>query len=221
MTEEDKFNRFLDAQEHPEKYSDEELQEILQEGKDFAKLKSALMEERANNADLDIDAEWKNFCDSHKVKNDGRRWIRIAAMFVGFVFIASIAFAAMTHFGIIRNPFVKNGTAVVEIKKAAPKKETAKAIKVNNDTIVQLPKVEQAEPAKPVTKVFDNATLTEIMKEIGNYYNVEVVFANNDAKSIRLYFEWNQSKSLDENIAILNSFNQIVFTRQDNTVTIE
>lgn len=218
MTEEAKFNRFLDAQEHPEKYSEKELQEVLQEGDDFAKLKSALMEERASDADLDLDAEWKKFSNEHECKTTGNRWIRIAAMFIGFVFIAGVAFAAMTHLGIISNPFVKNETAVLDTTKADPKKEADKVIKVNNDTITQLPK---AEPAKPVTKVFDNATLVGIMQEIGNYYNVEVVFSNNDAKTIRLYFEWNQSKSLDENIAILNSFNQIVITRQDNTLLVE
>lgn len=218
MTEEEKFNRFLDAQERPEKYSEDELQEILQEGEDLAKLKGALMEERASNADLDIDAEWKKINEGHQSKSADSRWIRIAAMFIGLVFIAGVAFATMTSLGIIRNPFVKNETVVVETAKSTPKKEVAKAIKVNNDTIAQQPK---AEPAKPVTKVFDNATLAGIMQEIGRYYNVEVVFANNDAKAIRLYFEWDQAKSLDENIAILNSFNQIAITRQDNTITIE
>lgn len=216
MTEEEKFNRFLDTQEHPEKFSEEELQEILQEGDDFVKLKSTLMEERASNADLDIDAEWKKFSESHEGKSTSSRWIRIAAMFIGFVFAAGVAFAAMASLGIIRNPFVKTETAVVNTKKSVPKKTAAKTIKVNNDTITQ-----QAEPAKSVTKAFDNATLAEIMQEIGKYYHVEIVFANNDAKTIRLYFKWNQSKSLDENIAILNSFNQIDITRQDNTITIE
>lgn len=218
MTEEEKFNRFLDAQEHSEKYTEEELQEILQEVEDFAKLKGALMEERASDAGLDIDAEWKKFSERHKSKSTGSRWIRIAAMFIGFVFIVGVAFAAMTSLGIIRNPFVKNETVVVDTIKAAPKNEAAKAVKVNNDTVTQRSK---ADTAKPVTKVFDNATLAEIMKEIGKYYDVEVVFANNDAKTIRLYFEWDQAKSLDENIAILNSFNQIAITRQNNTITIE
>lgn len=218
MTEEEKFSRFLDAQEHPEKYSEGELQEILQEDENFAKLKGALMEERASDAELDIDAEWKEFSKKHEGKSTGRRWVRIAAMFIGFIFVAGVAFAAMTRLGIIRNPFFKNEIAVVDTTKLTLKKATTKVIKINNDTITQQPK---AEPAKPVTKVFDNATLAEIMQEIGKYYKVEVVFANNTVKAIRLYFEWNQAKSLDENIAILNSFNQIAITRQNSTVTIE
>lgn len=217
MTEEEKFNRFLDAQEDPEIYSEDELQEILQEGEGFAKLKSVLMEERAGKGSIDVDAEWKKFSKKYGTNKVGSRWMRIAAMFIGFVFIAGAMFAAMTRLGIIQNPFAGNETVAVDTTKTVYQKVAGKTVKVNNDTITQQSK---AEPEKPITKVFDNATLTEIMQEMGKYYQVEVVFANNDVKSVRLYFEWNQAKSLDENIEILNSFNQITITRQAGTITI-
>lgn len=218
MSDEEKNLRFLEAQEHPERFSDEHLCGILPDGKDLADLKRALVTERAATADLDTDAEWKKFSGEHKGKSTGGRWIRIAAMFIGFVFIAGVAFAAMTGLGIIRNPFAKSGAASADTTKVAPKKIATKSIKVNSDTMARQPK---AEPAKPVIRVFDNAPLAEIMQEIVKYYDVEVVFANKDSKTMRLYFEWNQAKSLDENIAILNSFNQIAITRQGNTITVE
>lgn len=218
MRDEEKNLCFLEAQEHPERFSDEHLCGILPDGKDLADLKRALATERAATADLDTDAEWKKFSSEHKGKSTGSRWIRIAAMFIGFVFIAGVAFAAMTSLGIIRNPFVKSGTALADTAKVAPKKIAIKSVKVNNDMMAKQPK---AEPAKPVTRVFDNVPLAEIMQEIVKYYKVEVVFANKDCKTMRLYFEWDQAKSLDENIAILNSFNQIAITRQGNAITVE
>ena len=45
-SDEEKIKRFLDAQEHPEHYTDEELQEIINEAQPIVQLKRALTEQR-------------------------------------------------------------------------------------------------------------------------------------------------------------------------------
>ena len=57
-SDEEKIKRFLDAQEHPEHYTDEELQEIINEAQPIVQLKRALTEERAENEDIDVDSAW-------------------------------------------------------------------------------------------------------------------------------------------------------------------
>ena len=56
---------------------------------------------------------------------------------------------------------------------------------------------------------------------MAKYYGVEVNFANETAKHIRLHFEWDQAKSLDDNIQVLNSFQQITITRDGNKIVVE
>ncbi len=219
MTEEEKYNRFLDAQEHPENYSEDALKEILHDGESLAMLKRALMEERANKADIDVDDEWADFCTNHLEVHNARRLMRIAAIFIGVIFVVGVAFAAMTRLGIIRNPFTRSEIVAVKDSVKAPAEEPqskqAPARNDASDTVAPANKVE------PITKVFDNTTLATILDDIGKYYGVKVFFADSEKKSTRLYFEWNQANSLDEVIDVLNSFNQITITRQDDTITVE
>ena len=48
-SDEEKIKRLLDAQEHPEHYTDEELREIIRDARPLALLKRALTEERAED----------------------------------------------------------------------------------------------------------------------------------------------------------------------------
>lgn len=56
---------------------------------------------------------------------------------------------------------------------------------------------------------------------MAEYYHVEVTYANEEAKSIRLLFEWDQKKSLDDNLVLLNSFQQININREGNKLTVD
>lgn len=60
---EEKCRRFLDAQEHPEKYTDEQLDAIIHDNADIVNLKRAFMQERAERETINTVAtrvgEWK------------------------------------------------------------------------------------------------------------------------------------------------------------------
>ena len=143
------------------------------------------------------------------------RWLHVAAVFLGCVLLAGVAFAAMTRLGWIRSPFVAEKPEVAQRTPvtAVPHDTTSTA-----DSLA--PRQETKKPA-PVVKVFDNATLSDILSAMGQYYGLKVVYRSESAKAIRLHFEWDQAKSVDANIAILNGFQQITITRSGDTLNVE
>ncbi len=237
-SDEEKIKRLLDAQEHPEHYTDEELREIIRDARPLARLKRALVEERAEDEEIDVEKAWKAFSqsrpdsscsketettsgaspkDSHPNGPLSRhripRWMHVAAVFLGCVFLAGVTFAAMTRLGWIHSPFAAKKP---ELAQRAP--VTAVSRDTTADSIT--PKLETKKPA-PVVKVFDNATLSDILSAMGQYYGLKVVYSSATAKAIRLHFEWDQAKSIDANIAILNGFQQISITRNGDTLNVE
>lgn len=220
-SDEEKIKRLLDAQEHPEHYTDEELREIIHDARPLAQLKRALAEERANDEDINVEKAWKAFSQSHPdcshphFRHHIPRWLHVAAVFLGCVLLAGVAFAAMTRLGWIRSPFVAEKPEVAQRASviAVPRDTTSTA-----DSLA--PKQETKKPV-PVVKVFDNTTLSDILSAMGQYYGLKVVYRSESAKTIRLHFEWDQAKSIDANIAILNGFQQITITRSGDTLNVE
>ena len=220
-SDEEKIKRLLDAQEHPEHYTDEELREIIHDARLLALLKRALTEERAEDEDIDVEKAWKVFSQTHPDSSHPLsrhripRWLHVAAVFLGCVFLAGVAFAAMTRLGWIRSPFAAEKSEVVQ---HAPVTAALRDTTATADSIT--PKQETKKPA-PVVKVFDNTTLSDILSAMGQYYGLKVVYSTATAKAIRLHFEWDQAKSVDANIVILNGFQQISITRNGDTLNVE
>ena len=220
-SDEEKIKRLLDAQEHPEHYTDEELREIIHDARPLTQLKRALAEERADDEDINVEKAWKAFSLSHPDSSHPHsrqrvpRWLHVAAVFLGCVFLAGVAFAAMTRLGWIRSPFAAEMPEVVQ---RAPVTAVSRDTTATADSIT--PKQETKKPAS-VVKVFDNTTLSDILSAMGQYYGLKVVYRSESAKAIRLHFEWDQAKSVDANIVILNGFQQITITRNGDTLNVE
>ena len=220
-SDEEKIKRLLDAQEHPEHYTDQELREIIHDARPLAQLKRAISEERADDEDINVEKAWKAFSQSHPESSHPLsrhripRWLRVAAVFLGCVLLAGVAFAAMTRLGWIRSPFAAEKSEVVQ---RAPIMAVPRDTASTADSLAS--KQEKKKPA-PVVKVFDNTTLSDILSAMGQYYGLKVVYRSESAKAIRLHFEWDQAKSIDANIAILNGFQQIAITRSGDTLNVE
>lgn len=239
-SDEEKIKRLLDAQEHSEHYTDEELCEIIRDARPLARMKRALMEARTEDEDINVEKAWKAFSLSHPDSSRSNepetassglssveshptaqpshhrvpRWLRVAAVFLGCVFLAGVTFAAMTRLGWIQSPFAEEKP---EVAQRAPIMAVPRDTASTADSLA--PKQEK-KPA-PVVKVFDNATLSDILSVMAQYYSLKVVFRSATAKAIRLHFEWDQAKSVDANIAILNGFQQISITRNGDTLNVE
>lgn len=68
---------------HPEKYTDEQLDQMLDE---------------TNIPVPDANEAWERFQKAHVVAKSETTWYKIAAMFIGVIMLSGIAYAAISHF---------------------------------------------------------------------------------------------------------------------------
>ncbi len=218
-----KTDLLLQMMEQPQHYTAEEWQEILadEECRELytlmSKTQSAIDATRAEQEVTDdmIDAEWQLLSDE-KRKATGRRvsgnevrsekysLLKFAAMFVGILMLSGIAFAAI-HIASHYN---------------APKERETKVIK-NSQPSTSSPQL--AEPdtiAAPQPKLYDNVPLGEIFEELSAYYNVKVVYQNEDAPRLRLFYQWKPEYTLEKVVEMLNNFEWIQIQTENDTLFI-
>ena len=220
MKNQDKIELLLDIQEHPEKYSGEQLNSMLAEDEELAEMmeqlattKRAMTKEEAEDEQLDMDALWQEFEDEHKLEFDEPETKRvsmplrkIAAMFIGVALTAGVAFAAIQ---IVRS-VSKPAPEPTKIEAPAAPKAAQPNDEVPADTVVAV---------KPV--VFDNVELAQIMAQIAAHYKAEVEIENEDAGAYRLYFEWNSQETLEHVVERLNRFESINIELNNNKMTVK
>lgn len=212
MTEEEKIMRMLEAQEHPERYSNKDIDDILDDINDVADLKRAFIDEDARLENTDVEEAWNRFETMHRLTT-GHSLLKIAASIVGILFVCAFAYAAGIGLGIVSNPFHKE---VVERTKTTHAVATTEDSP--GDTVLGTTTKEVKETPKVVS--FDNEELGNILSQIGVYYNVKVSYASDKVRHIRLHFNWNPTNNLDDVIALLNSFQQINIVREGNVLTV-
>ena len=220
MKNQDKIELLLDIQEHPEKYSDEQLNSMLAEDEELAEMmeqlattKRAMTKEEAEDEQLDMDVLWQEFETEHELEFDEPETKRvsmplrkIAAMFIGVALTAGVAFAAIQ---IVRS-VSKPAPEPTKIEAPAAPKAAQPDDEVPADTVVAV---------KPV--VFDNVELAQIMAQIADHYKAEVEIENEDAGAYRLYFEWNSQETLEHVVERLNRFESINIELNNNKMTVK
>lgn len=206
MEQEEKIRLLLTMQEHPERFTDAELGQLLEDPELSALLqqlslaKSALVWQDARHEDAGADTRWARLT---RPRSHGRLR-RVAAILAGLVVMAGLALAAMHwagHLGRPVPPPVPSAKAVPETASVA-KKATAAA----SDTL---------------TVVFDNVTLEAMLRRMAKHYGVSVRFENKQAWSLRLYFEWNGGESLDETVRRLNLFESFSIKTDNHQIVVE
>ena len=207
----DKFEKILDMIDHQEKYSDEEIREILQD-EECRKLYQTMMEVdsalvKQETPVVDIDKEWEKFEEVHSDelngknddKNNGRwaSWRKMAASIAGFILVSGIAFAAIhTYIKKSQEPMLANESHTELVAKDSVEQVAAKD---------SLAKVEK--PA--IHKTFENVAFDKMIAEIAAYYDMQVKFENAEAKSLRLYYEWDSHSSIESIVKELNQFENV------------
>ena len=68
---------------------------------------------------------------------------------------------------------------------------------------------------------FEKAPLGDIMRELGRWYNINIVFENPRKMDIRMQFVAEKTQSINEIVNSLNSLGGARFTLGDNEITIE
>lgn len=219
MNKDEKQLMLFDMQEHPEKYTAEQVADLLADAevkeflRDMAMARMAV--KKANPQKVDVDEAWKEFSKANvadiatKTKAVYRSKIKVAASIAGIIFLSGFTFAAVQN-GWLRF-FSSDKTTDDE---ATPEQVTttivpAKDSEERKDTLSM----------KPI--VFDNTELGVILAEMSEFYRVKVEYLNAETKHVRLFFNWNKTNTLEQNLEILNAFDRIQIDYVDGILKVK
>lgn len=224
----DKFEKILDIIDHQEKYSDEEIREILQD-EECRKLYQTMMEvdSALENPSpiINVDEEWEKFSQEHQLQEEATQnaaqeaashpitsWRKLAASIAGFVLISGIAFAAI-HTYIKRSQEPTQVTA--DTHPEVIKSDSAKQVAAKDS-------LAHPKPEKPaIHKTFENVAFEQMISEIASYYDLQVKFENNEDKTLRLYYEWDSHLSIENIVKELNQFDNVNIELQQNELIVK
>lgn len=224
----DKFEKILDIIDHQEKYSDEEIREVLQD-EECRKLYQTMMEvdSALENPSpiINVDEEWEKFSQEHQLQEEATQnaaqeaashpitsWRKLAASIAGFVLISGIAFAAI-HTYIKRSQEPTQVTA--DTHPEVIKSDSAKQVAAKDS-------LAHPKPEKPaIHKTFENVAFEQMISEIASYYDLQVKFENNEDKTLRLYYEWDSHLSIENIVKELNQFENVNIELQQNELIVK
>lgn len=224
----DKFEKILDIIDHQEKYSDEEIHEILQD-EECRKLYQTMVEVdsalESPSPIINVDEEWEKFSQEHQLQEEATQnaaqeaashpitsWRKLAASIAGFVLISGIAFAAI-HTYIKRSQEPTQVTA--DTHPEVIKSDSAKQVAAKDS-------LAHPKPEKPaIHKTFENVSFEQMISEIASYYDLQVKFENNEDKTLRLYYEWDSHLSIENIVKELNQFENVNIELQQNELIVK
>lgn len=191
-TSADQIQEYQAMQAHPERYSDEQIQAMID----------------VVDQVPDVEAEWNRFEQKHGKPVSAPhyalpRWSRRAASVLAIVVSMGLLYAAAVSTGLLPSPFALQPDREVSPESAAG----ANAADV---------------PLQTEVKVYDNVALSLILAEIADYYHVSISYENVSVQTMRLFFRWDQSLSIEQTVQALNSFERIrIVARDSKTLVVE
>lgn len=230
MDRDSKIKKLLDMQEHPEQYSEQELEQMLRdtEAQELmeatAQLKQALTWERllsgsssgmgdqrsevhTSKETTDVDSEWQQFAKTHFDQSKPKRnWLQVAAMFIGILFVTGFTFAAIHLWN--------------HIPRFSPKSEGDETALVEDTVERATSPLPAEEGAEAELIVFDNVSLDSIAKDIAAYHHLPMEIENDEARQLRFFFEWNQKDSLQEVVEKLNMFEHVTLAVENGKLMV-
>ncbi len=217
----DNIDRLLDALEHPENYSDAEVEQLLtdSEAREVYDMLRKTADASAPVSEINLDEEWRRF----EAKQPKRspvilRWLSFmasrnaAAVIIALVGTLAVVAATIgvTHYFIANNE-------MAQTEQTEPQKQTA----IADSNVAPTDTIPTETTPLPETIVFKGENLERILADMAGYYGVTVKFNQDVAKSLLLYFEWDQSLPLNEVVEQLNNFEQINITLTDKALTVK
>ena len=232
MNKDEKRMMLFDIQEHPERYTDEQIESLLadEEVKDFfEELAMARMAgKKAKSEKVDVDEAWKKFSKQH-VSDEAddasgtavRRWLlsrrmKISASIIGVIFLSGVAWATAIHQGWVKGFSSSDNSS--HINKV---EQTSASASLSADSIKGKTMVAKKNSVDMKPMVFDNAELKDVLTLFASFYQVKVEYVNAEAQHVRLFFNWDKQRSLQQNIEILNAFDRINISYENGTLKVE
>ena len=203
-----KTDLLLQMMEQPHQYTAEEWQDILADDECrelytlMSMTQSAVDAARVDKEVTDemIDEEWQRLSSVQSTF----QLRKFAAIFIGILMLSGIAFAAI-HIISHSDSHKEKDTVAVSI--ASP---LTRQSPLPQDTI-----------AAPQPKLYENVPLGDIFEELSGYYNVKVVYQNEDAPRLRLFYQWRPEYTLEKVVEMLNNFEWIQIQTENDTLFIK
>ena len=220
------ITRLLEMLENPETYSEQEIHDIIDHDEDTRHAYRLLVAAKQgyihqqDETSADAETAWKRM-ENEKLKTSSEnhskhlhapftifnfQFSKVAATFIGILFVTGFAFAAIHLWSIAPTPSPKNegnDTALVE--------DTIESVATPSPAAVE---------AEGVSIVFDNVALDSIAKEIAAYHHLPMEIENEEARQLRFFFEWNQKDSLQEVVEKLNMFEHVTMAVENGKLMV-
>lgn len=209
----DELEQLLHMAEHPEQYTDEQIENLLadEEARAYYELmatarsgfeyrkgsQAAHNTESSSPQHLSFNTQHQSLTTQHPI------WRRVAAVVAVLLVISGLALAAI---------FVERR------QQPAPPANTQQPSPITHHPAAVTPLAPQPEPQQVL---FEDAELQTILQQVGEYYQKKVVFSNDSTRHIRLYIKWNQAESANEMIERLNNFEKVNIKLDGNNIISE
>lgn len=168
---------------------------------------------------MNVDKAWKKFADKQGLKannasgkTSSNRW-KIAASIIGVIFLSGITLAAI-HSGIFRS-------SSSDETSQAKTEQVSSTSDLNRMDSIKVSATEKADSLDLKPVVFDNTELGDVVSQLAAFYHVKVEFGKAESQHIRIFFNWDKTKTLKQNLEILNAFERIQITEVDGILKVE
>ena len=176
---------------HPEDYTDEQLDQMLEE---------------AHINVPDANEAWERFKNERQeTRHEKFSLMKIAATFVGVLMLSGITYAAIHFIGGSSQKAQEPQTVITD---NAQRPATEAQPTDNNSTELK-------------TVVYEDTELATILNDIAKFYQVEPVYKKEDTKHIRLYFTWDKQLKLDDIIDLFNKFERFHIIQENQKLIVE
>ncbi len=199
MTQEEKLQRLLEMQEHPERYTEEEIRQLMTD-EECRQLYEQMV--RATDA---IFSEKVTAKETTAIAPQ-RRWIQVAAAFIGVLMLSGIAYAAIHIISNVGGN-MKSPTQEARVSIQQPQRQN-QATEEITDSI-------------PQTRIFENVPLDEMVSELASYYNKVADVQNAQAHDLRLYYKWELKDKIEDVMDDLNHFDHVNLVLEDDKLIVK
>ena len=213
------IDRLLEMLDHPERYSEQEILDIINQDDEtretYRQLVRAKRVSRHHHSAVhpaDVDQAWQQFEQRYMSQPKRERpWLKMVATIAGILLVSGIAWAAVYA---VRHFVTDKPKATTEaVTPAAPTETTVITTEpASGDSI-------PAETMEPV--VFDEVTLGQMLDEIAAYYGKEVAFKSDEARQLRFHFVWNKADGLDKVLEDLHHFERVDVEQKGNLLVVQ
>lgn len=202
IQQEDKLTQVLEAVEHPERYTDEQLQQLLSDETcaDYYRLMCDAASAYADTREADeaeTETSWQRLVSQRPARVLTIR--RIAAILLAVLLLTGISYAAIW---------------LMQDRTEAP-----------DDKTIQTPTQETAadRPTAPTDTIctFQDAELQDILTEVAAHYQLRTDYRSEQARHIRFYVKWNKAEGVSPIMERLNMSEKVKIQLADDLLIVE